>query len=138
MSDRLDFQQIRKKLEEERLHLFRSLQGQDSSLESLESPDMLDIATFLEFYEVRSSLDELNKKKIERINQALARLENGTYGTCLNCGEAISAERLEALPYAELCINCQSNKERKPYETVKPERSSSAGESMRELSFERQ
>src|SRR5690606_409462 len=105
--------QIRKQLEEERLTLFRSLQGQDSSLESLESPDVLDIATFLEFYEVRSSLDELNKKKIERINKALARLDHGTYGICLDCGQAISAERLQALPYAELCINCQSNRERK-------------------------
>lgn len=130
MSDRLDLQQIRKQLEEERLTLFRSLQGQDSSLESLESPDVLDIATFLEFYEVRSSLDELNKKKIERINKALARLDHGTYGICLDCGQAISAERLQALPYAELCINCQSNRERKPYKAVKTER-------MRELSFER-
>lgn len=138
MSDRLDFQQIRKRLEEERLHLFRSLQGQNSSPESLESPDMLDIATFLEFYEVRSSLDELTKKKIERINKALARLDNGTYGICLDCGGAISAERLEALPYAELCINCQSNRERKPHEAAKPERPLPAGENMQELSFYRQ
>lgn len=44
-------------------------------------------------------------------NEALERLEAGTYGICQNCGQQISLERLEALPYATLCINCQSRQE---------------------------
>ncbi len=136
MPDTLDLQQIRKTLEEERLHLFRGLQGQDSSLEPVESPDVIDMANFLEFYEIKSSLDELNKKKIERINDALARLDGGTYGICLRCGEAILPERLLALPYAELCINCQTRLERKFQAAVKPERPLPAKERLRQLSLE--
>ena len=41
------------------------------------------------------------------IDKALAKIEDGTYGTCERCGKPIGAERLEALPYAELCIDCK-------------------------------
>ena len=37
---------------------------------------------------------------------AMKRIEDGTFGTCTNCGRPISEERLEALPWAELCIDC--------------------------------
>lgn len=43
---------------------------------------------------------------IERINAALGRLDQGTYGLCTNCGRPIDPERLKALPYVELCIEC--------------------------------
>ena len=41
------------------------------------------------------------------VDAALARLDAGTYGTCTTCGKPIGAERLEALPWAALCIDCQ-------------------------------
>jgi RNA polymerase-binding protein DksA len=47
------------------------------------------------------------------IEQALARIEEGTYGICVNCGKPIAPERLEALPYAELCIDCKRELERR-------------------------
>ncbi|MDY0205577.1 MAG: TraR/DksA family transcriptional regulator [Pseudomonas sp.] len=40
------------------------------------------------------------------VQQALERLDNGTYGECVKCGEMINPERLAALPAAPLCINC--------------------------------
>lgn len=43
---------------------------------------------------------------IQRIDAALARLDEGTYGLCLNCGRPIDPERLKALPYAEYDIEC--------------------------------
>ena len=46
------------------------------------------------------------------LSQALASLEDGTYGTCENCGREISPERLEALPYATLCLPCKALLER--------------------------
>jgi len=113
MTITLDLQQIRKALEKERLDLSRSLQEQGSSLEPLESPDEIDAANLLESYEIQSSMDELSKNKIERIDRALARLDGGTYGICLKCGETILPERLLALPDAELCINCQARLERR-------------------------
>jgi DnaK suppressor protein len=45
---------------------------------------------------------------VEEIDHALAKLKNGTYGICENCGRLIPKARLEALPYARLCIDCKS------------------------------
>jgi RNA polymerase-binding transcription factor DksA len=47
----------------------------------------------------------------EQVRAALRRLESGTYGKCLACGEAISAERLEALPYVSLCTPCADTRD---------------------------
>lgn len=47
-----------------------------------------------------------------RLDAALARLEAGTYGTCRACGRPIAAERLEAVPEADLCLACQGERER--------------------------
>lgn len=49
---------------------------------------------------------------IRQISGAVTRLENGTYGTCQRCGKEINPERLEAFPYVEYCIECQSALER--------------------------
>jgi DnaK suppressor protein len=45
---------------------------------------------------------------VEEIGHALAKMDNGTYGICENCGRLIPKARLEALPYARLCIDCKS------------------------------
>ena len=41
------------------------------------------------------------------LDQALDRIEDGSYGNCHTCGEGINRERLEAVPHARLCINCK-------------------------------
>jgi DnaK suppressor protein len=46
-------------------------------------------------------------KELELVEAALARLDDGTFGRCLRCGQAIPAGRLEALPWAAYCIACQ-------------------------------
>jgi DnaK suppressor protein len=51
--------------------------------------------------------------KLSSIERALHRLEKGTYGVCQSCGEEIDSARLEALPYAEQCIDCQRRLERR-------------------------
>ena len=48
---------------------------------------------------------------LQLVSDALARFENGTYGLCLNCGQEIDAARLQAIPYAPLCMSCQSKLE---------------------------
>jgi DnaK suppressor protein len=48
---------------------------------------------------------------LQMIEDALARVENGTYGLCVDCGIEIDAARLEAIPYAALCLKCQSKRE---------------------------
>ncbi|WP_243076568.1 TraR/DksA C4-type zinc finger protein [Microbacterium sp. SS28] len=50
-----------------------------------------------------------NRKVVEQITAALNRLDAGTYGGCTRCGRQITPARLEALPHAAACIDCQSH-----------------------------
>lgn len=52
-----------------------------------------------------------HRAAIEQITAALNRVTQGTYGRCIRCGEPIAPARLEALPYAATCIDCQSRVE---------------------------
>src|SRR5262249_59412406 len=49
---------------------------------------------------------------LDQVNQALLRLDAGTYGICVRCGKEINPRRLEALPYVTLCVDCQAAVER--------------------------
>jgi RNA polymerase-binding protein DksA len=53
------------------------------------------------------------ERKVDSIDHALRLARNGTYGTCESCGERIDPARLEILPEATLCLNCQRQKERR-------------------------
>jgi len=50
---------------------------------------------------------------IDKINKALEKIEDGSYGICESCGSPISADRLKALPHVLLCINCKKAEERR-------------------------
>jgi DnaK suppressor protein len=56
--------------------------------------------------EINLTLLENEAQVLAEVNDALARIESGTFGRCENCGREISKERLEALPYARYCIRC--------------------------------
>ena len=49
------------------------------------------------------------QKMLYMIDEAMKRIKDGTYGSCLQCGKPISSRRLAALPYSELCIDCQKS-----------------------------
>lgn len=53
------------------------------------------------------SLSDNDRNTLLRIDQALARIDEGTYGACLNCGQAMSEKRLMAVPWAPHCVDCQ-------------------------------
>jgi DnaK suppressor protein len=53
------------------------------------------------------ALRERNEQQLAAVEAALGRLDAGTYGRCVRCEEPIAAERLEALPWAAHCIDCQ-------------------------------
>jgi DnaK suppressor protein len=46
-------------------------------------------------------------QQLELVDAALVRIDAGTFGTCTNCGQPVAAERLQALPWAAWCIDCQ-------------------------------
>ena len=54
---------------------------------------------------------ERESGELQEIREALERLETGTFGTCETCAEAIPLERLQAIPYARLCVTCKSAEE---------------------------
>ncbi|MEW6716513.1 MAG: TraR/DksA C4-type zinc finger protein [Chloroflexota bacterium] len=58
---------------------------------------------------------EQDEQKLEQIEGALQRLEEGRYGLCTRCGDMINVERLKVLPHAELCIHCQEEQDRKHF-----------------------
>lgn len=68
--------------------------------------DLEDQAIDLEDDEVLSSLGVAAEKEIQLLRGALKRIADKTYGICLECGEEILPERLEAVLYAPLCRNC--------------------------------
>ena len=62
--------------------------------------------------ELDESLEENAEQLVHEIDVALRRIGDGTYGTCARCGEPIPEERLEAVPYATLCLGCRRLEER--------------------------
>ena len=52
------------------------------------------------------ALRDSERAQLRQVEEALERLAAGTYGTCRSCGRPIAAERLEAIPWAALCIDC--------------------------------
>ena len=61
--------------------------------------------------EVDMALMQMKSETLAKIDQAIARLEDASYGVCQDCDEEISAARLKALPFAPLCRDCQEDAE---------------------------
>src|SRR6185295_18683882 len=76
------------------------------------------------------ALMEMESETLKKIDEALHRLEEGTYGDCSECGQKIAEARLKALPFANTCRECQEHREelavserphpRSVYETDEP------------------
>lgn len=62
--------------------------------------------------EVDESLEENAELLVRDIDQALRKIDDGTYGKCERCGQDIPEERLDAVPYATLCVSCKQLEER--------------------------
>ncbi|HEX6662810.1 MAG TPA: TraR/DksA C4-type zinc finger protein [Gaiellaceae bacterium] len=74
---------------------------------------LADTATETYDRELDYTLEENSEHVLADIDAALKRIEDGTYGICSSCGKPISPERLEARPWATLCIDCQRQRERR-------------------------
>jgi RNA polymerase-binding protein DksA len=62
--------------------------------------------------EIDYTLEENSGHVLTAIDEALGRIESGTFGTCGRCGKPIAEERLDAIPYANRCIDCKRLEER--------------------------
>jgi DnaK suppressor protein len=74
--------------------------------------DEEDQAAVSHLAETHLSLLGPKRLELEAIEEALLRLENGTYGICESCGHAIESRRLEVMPETPFCRNCMSHKEK--------------------------
>jgi RNA polymerase-binding protein DksA len=85
---------------------------EDETDEETYDNHLADSATATLNREIDYTLEENAELVLKAINEALRRIEEGTYGTCGRCGKPIAEERLEAIPYANRCIDCKRLEER--------------------------
>src|ERR1700753_1196583 len=85
---------------------------EDMTLDANDLPDEMDLASseYLQSFPFR--LRGREKVFLDKIEKALRKIEDGTFGTCEECGEEISIKRLEARPETTLCIRCKEDQER--------------------------
>lgn len=98
--------------------LRKALAGDLSMLKELNSQtagDVVDAALDSVQDEISSQLAEVESRELASIENALELMRKGLYGVCESCGDKIPMARLNALPYATLCIECQRELERVGY-----------------------
>ncbi|MGB8645642.1 MAG: TraR/DksA C4-type zinc finger protein [Anaerolineae bacterium] len=105
----MDVEIIKQKLIKERAELL----GRPESPTETARGDEGDLAMQAENKERELWLANDAKQRLELINKALARIANGTYGKCVNCGKPIPEERMVALPLAQYDVECQGKLEKK-------------------------
>jgi len=82
-------------------------------VEEMDPKDFADVASDDIDRKMIEALGSQDIKRIRAIDAALSRIQQGRYGLCVKCGKRIPTERLSALPYAVLCIDCQKGEERR-------------------------
>ncbi len=105
----MDLEAIKKQLLKERAELL----GRSEVPTETARGDEGDLAIQAENKERELWLANDAKQRLDLINKALARIANGTYGKCVNCGKPIPEERLIALPLALYDVECQGKLEKK-------------------------
>lgn len=85
---------------------------EDMTLDSNDLPDEMDLASseYLQSFTFR--LRGREKVFLDKIEKALRKIDDGSFGVCEDCGEEISVKRLEARPETTLCIRCKEDQER--------------------------
>jgi DnaK suppressor protein len=85
---------------------------QDMALDTDDLPDEMDLASseYLQSFTFR--LRGREKSFLDKIEKALKKIDDGSFGVCEECGEEISVKRLEARPETTLCIRCKEDQER--------------------------
>ncbi|WP_369025498.1 TraR/DksA family transcriptional regulator [Qipengyuania sp. RANM35] len=101
-----DYSGIRVRLEERLGELLERVEDIEDDLRGPLDADFSEQAVDLADDEALEGVDAVLRNEISQIRMALQRMDNGTYGTCSQCGKAISRARLEARPIATRCIDC--------------------------------
>jgi RNA polymerase-binding transcription factor len=110
------YNELKKMLEERRRELLNAVQGKirDVRAEGSKERDVLDQGESSEVdiqEDIEFALIQMKSETLGKVDAALRRLEEGTYGNCFECGEEIAEARLRALPFAARCKDCEEAKE---------------------------
>ena len=113
--NKAQLKKFRALLEEKRDEIVKKAKqtlDEDMTLDANDLPDEMDLASseYLQSFTFR--LRGREKSFLDKITKALAKIDDGTFGTCEECGEDISIQRLEARPETTLCIRCKEDQER--------------------------
>ncbi len=110
-------EKMEKLLLEQKQVILDSLSSQSDDYKKIveggESGDVIDVASDVIDGKLLESLGAQDQQRLQMINNALDRIKQGRYGVCLKCGKEIPHERLEAIPYAFMCIDCKNKDERR-------------------------
>jgi RNA polymerase-binding protein DksA len=122
MSTAIDTEHLRRRLLEERKRVVDAIENlhnenpgsiaDETDEPTFQNNHLGDIATVTFDREMASTLEDNSTHVLTEIDGALQRMEDGTYGLCERCGQPIGGERLEALPWATLCIEDKRKLER--------------------------
>jgi RNA polymerase-binding protein DksA len=82
-------------------------------VEGMDPKDLADIASDDIDRKMIEAIGSQELKRLKLIDSALTRIQQGKYGLCMKCGKRIPQDRLEAIPYALLCIECKTVEERR-------------------------
>jgi DnaK suppressor protein len=85
-----------------------------------EGMDTYDLASEERDREINFILSDRDRVKLKQIDDALERMDEGSYGVCESCGLEIAEERLEAMPFSRLCRDCQQDEEREAKSQRRP------------------
>lgn len=97
---------MKTRLEEERINVEAEIKKLTAPEETMDNPDIEDIAQEAEEDIVNQSLLNVHREIMEKIDNALLRIKDGTFGRCLMCGAEITEEALNKEPWAEHCAIC--------------------------------
>jgi RNA polymerase-binding protein DksA len=82
-------------------------------VEGMDPKDLADIASDDIDRKMIEAIGSQELKRLKLIDSALTRIQQGKYGLCMKCGKRIPQDRLEAIPYALMCIECKTAEERR-------------------------
>jgi RNA polymerase-binding protein DksA len=85
---------------------------EDETGDETQDQHLGDTATAMHDRELDYTLEDNSEHVLAAIDAALTRIDDGSYGICTNCGKPITEERLEARPWADLCIDCARQRSR--------------------------
>ncbi len=107
-------EQFKDKLTQKRLSLTNMVMRTEGYGREKESAiqDVADMAVESYTKEFMFGKSSGDRATLQMINEALERIEDKSYGTCVNCDEPIQAKRLEAVPWALYCLRCQGLQEK--------------------------